>query len=133
MQARNTRNMLLDTRNGRPRPARGERVFERRSASERGWGPASRKKCSRPAALIAALLVTTMAGIGQAQPPEPPAPSQVEQPSTPPSPQGPPEIQAEPDINPRIRIQRDRRGILRMSQDYLLNETDRVDNVVVNN
>ncbi len=25
----------------RPRPARGERVFERRSASERGWGPAS--------------------------------------------------------------------------------------------
>ena len=26
----------------RLRPARGERVFERRSASERGWGPASR-------------------------------------------------------------------------------------------
>jgi hypothetical protein len=27
----------------RLRPARGERVFERRSASERGWGPASSK------------------------------------------------------------------------------------------
>ena len=33
----------------RPRPARGERVFERRSAREPGWGPASSKRRQAPA------------------------------------------------------------------------------------
>ena len=59
--------MMMKARRERLRPAREQRVFERRSASERGWGPASIGKSRAGMVLaIAGLAVAVVSAQGRA-------------------------------------------------------------------